>query len=131
MKGKITLSEGRWIAGRDLERAAEDAWRILTDTTLWPLWGPSVAAVECRTRFITAASRGRVRTSLGFRLPFLITHYRHGEFWSWRIGNFEATGHRVVPLEHTRCRVEFDMPWWAAPYILICLVALNRIAELP
>lgn len=130
MKGQIALSHGRWIASRKLDCSADKAWLLITDTTLWSTWGPSVTSVACRDTFITADSHGQVVTALGLRLPFDITRYDKGKFWSWRVGKFKATGHRVIPLTDYTCRLEFDMPWWAAAYIPVCLVALDRIVSL-
>lgn len=130
MKVKIALKKGSWIASRDLDRSAEETWRIITDTMLWPSWGPSVISVTCRDRFIRAESRGRLRTTLGFRIPFAVTDYVQGRYWGWQVGGVSATGHRVIPLDAHRSRLEFEVPWWAAPYILVCLIALQRIARL-
>lgn len=130
MKGKIFIAKGRWIVSRDLEWPASEVWRAITDTNLWPVWGPSVTSVECPDRFITPSSRGQVRTALGFRVPFTITRFTEGHYWSWQIGKFEATGHRVIPLSRQTCRLEFEMPWWSAPYSLVCALALRRLDQL-
>jgi hypothetical protein len=125
----IACIDHRLAVSKNINSTPERVWDILTDTTRWPEWGPSVRAVECQHRFIESNCKGYVRTFLYVRLPFRITSYDHLKFWSWQVGGFEATGHRLQ--DHPDgCTVIFDMPWWAFPYTVICLIALNRIAKL-
>lgn len=105
------------------------AWEVLTDTNYWPLWGPSVRAVRSPARHVAAGTRGRVQTALGVWLPFEITACADRR-WTWRVAGVPATGHRVEPLGEARARVVFEVPLWAAPYILVCWLALRRIAAL-
>lgn len=116
--------------GRVLEASAADAWSLLVDTARWPKWGPSITQVECAPRLLRADSRGRVRTRLGFWLPFEVSSFEEGRAWSWRVGGLAATSHRVEPLGPSRCRVVFGVPVLAAPYALICRRALAQIASL-
>ena len=51
----------------------ERVWELLTDTSQWPLWGPTVRAVECPVRYICQGTSGRVRTPIGLWLPFRTT----------------------------------------------------------
>lgn len=108
---------------------AKEVWSLLTDTTRWPQWGPSVSAVTSDRRFIRRGSRGRVRTRLGLSVPFQITDFVEGRAWSWRVAGMRATGHRVEPLGADRCRVVFEIPVAAFPYALVCRRALQRIAQ--
>ncbi|MDJ0624161.1 MAG: SRPBCC family protein [Desulfocapsaceae bacterium] len=126
----IAYRKGNICVEKSTGAQLEEVWKVLTDTTLWPLWGPSVSAVESKHRSIRAASSGRVRTALGFWLPFTITSYDELKFWSWKVGGIQATGHRLIRKEDGGCRIIFDMPWWAAPYSLICLLAIGRIIKL-
>jgi uncharacterized protein YndB with AHSA1/START domain len=126
----VRLEHNRMVISLAIRCTAEDAWKLLTDTQQWPRWGPSVARVSCAQRYIGPDSEGRVKTSLGFWVPFAITEYRDHQFWSWRIGRFAATGHRIRVEDETACVVAFDMPWWALPYLLVCRVALGRIRRL-
>jgi hypothetical protein len=114
---------------RDVEAAPDRAWRLLTDTSTWKDWGPSVLAVQSSDRFIKKGSCGRVKTALGFWLPFEITDFDSGSSWSWRIHGVKATGHRLEQLDERRCRLVFLVPLWAAPYLVVCKIALNRIVR--
>jgi uncharacterized protein YndB with AHSA1/START domain len=102
-------------------------WEVLIDTQCWSRWGPSVNAVRCRDRFIQSGSKGSVRTAVGIWIPFEITDFVPGKRWSWRVMNIRATGHRVEYLAINQCRLIFEVPWFAAPYILICKIAARRI----
>ncbi len=106
------------------------AWRLLTDTHAWPQWGPSVRAVEAPTRFIDAGTRGRVQTTPGLWLPFLITDWQEGRAWSWRVAGIPATGHTVSPTGPDTCRITFTIPTWAPFYVPVCRIALGRLAAL-
>jgi hypothetical protein len=116
--------------GQCVEASPKALWDVLTDTTRWVLWGPSITAVECSERYIRKGSTGRVRTSLGFWLPFLVTDFDDGQFWSWRVGGIRATGHRVEALSANTSCVFFEVPIFAAPYIIVCRAAVKRIADL-
>jgi hypothetical protein len=100
----------------------------LIDTTTWPQWGPSVTEVECGNQFIRQGTEGRVKTVGGFWLPFTISRYEEGRFWSWKVAGIPATGHRIEPQEDGFCTLTFEVPILAAPYTFICKIALNRIA---
>lgn len=126
----VRLEHNRIVIGLTIDCTAEDAWRLLTDTQQWPRWGPSVVRVSCEQRYIGPDSKGRVKTALGFWVPFTITEYRDHEFWSWRIGRFAATGHRLKIEDDRTCLVAFDMPWWALPYLIVCRIALGRIRRM-
>ena len=104
------------------------AWALLTDTHAWPQWGPSVRAVDTPTRFITAGLRGRVQTTLGPWLPFEITDWEEGSHWSWTVAGIPATGHLVEATGPDRCSVTFTIPAWAPFYVLVCRIALRRLA---
>ena len=126
----VRVEHGRIVVGITIRCRAEKAWRLLCDTRQWPHWGPSVAEVSCTDRYIGPDSAGRVKTSLGFWVPFAITEYRELQYWRWRIGVFPATGHRLWLREDGTCTVDFDMPWWALPYIVVCRIALGRIRRM-
>jgi hypothetical protein len=106
------------------------AWRLLTDTEAWPLWGPSVRAVDAPMRRIGPGLRGRVRTALGVWLPFEVTRWEPGTRWDWRVAGIPATAHVVAPIEPDRCRVTFLIPPWAPFYVPVCRLALRRLLDL-
>ncbi|MCG6929842.1 MAG: SRPBCC family protein [Desulfofustis sp.] len=126
----LRIENSRLVIGLTIRCPVHEAWRVLTDTRAWPRWGPSVVQVACERRFIGPGSEGRVRTRLGFWVPFTITDYRERQYWSWRIGGFPATGHRLEGKDDGTCVVAFDMPWWACPYLLVCRIALGRIKDM-
>jgi hypothetical protein len=114
-----------------LVRAASDAvWNILVDTSRWVEWGPSIRAVECSERFLTAFSSGRVKTVLGFSVPFAVSRFESGKAWSWRIFGIPATTHTVESLGANRSRLLFGVPILAFPCLLVCSIAIRRLAAL-
>jgi uncharacterized protein YndB with AHSA1/START domain len=114
----------------EIDAPSELVWRLLASTSRWPEWGPSVLAVDPRARLVEPGLRGRVRTRLGFWLPFEVTEVDPGRAWRWRVAGVAATGHRVEPLGPRRCRAVFEVPWWAASYGLVCRAALRRLSRL-
>ena len=44
--------------GLIVKAAANEVWQILVDTSRWVEWGPSIRAVECTERFLTALFLG-------------------------------------------------------------------------
>ena len=126
----ITFKNGQTSTSALIAADVECVWSIITDTQLWPKWGPSVSAVECVDRFITAESSGRLQTALGIWVPFTITDFEDHHFWSWRIGKIEATGHRVRRHHDNHSIVSFSMPWWSTPYLIICTKALGHIKKI-
>jgi hypothetical protein len=124
----VTISFPNVAVSRSFRRPCSQIWELLIDTNTWPKWGPSVKAVECGNHYIRQGTEGRIKTAGGFWLPFIITGYAEGRFWSWKIAGIPATGHRVEPQEEGLCRLTFEVPLLAAPYAYICNIALDRIA---
>ena len=125
----MTFSVSRRVAA-----SAEDVWALLTDTRTWPVWGPSVTAVEPAAAGpgsggLAFGSRGKVRTVLGAALPYTVTAFEAGRYWSWSMAGIPATGHRVLPRDGG-CLVTFTVPWWAPAYLPVCALALRRIERL-
>ena len=109
-------------------------WDLLVDTARWPAWGPTVAGAQVAsggvgTR-IGPAATGTVHTSLGPSLPFVVEAFEPGRRWTWAVGGVSATGHRVEPQGDGSCRVTFEVPAWAPPYLAVCWLALRRIDAL-
>jgi hypothetical protein len=69
-----------------------------------------------------------VTTAFGVTLPFEVTGYQEGARWGWTVAGVPATEHIVEPLGAERCRAGFGVPWLAAPYLVVCRVALSRLA---
>lgn len=126
---KIKMAVPMIKVGRIVRASANEVWDLLTDTQRWTEWGPTVRAVQSKTRYIQAGSKGHVKTTLGFWAPFVITEWTQGQYWSWRVFNIRATGHRIETIDDACCRLVFEVPLWAGPYAMICKLAANRIAR--
>lgn len=116
--------------GVEIRAPAAAAWKLLTDTSRWPQWGPSVSRVESAEQQIGPGSTGRVLTTFGVWLPFRVTAFVAGQRWNWEVAGIRATGHRVESLGPDRCRVVFEVPLLAAPYLGICRLAAQRIRDI-
>lgn len=118
---------------RRFDAPAAEAWALLTDLDRWPIWGPTVAGASLdEPEAFVAGATGRVRTSLGPTLPFTITAVTDDgttRSWSWRVAGIPATGHEVVEVDPDRCEVGFGVPRLAAPYLVVCNLALDRIGR--
>ena len=110
--------------------ASNRVWELLTDTVAWEEWGPSIISVQSSERYIKKWSHCRVKTALRFWVPFQVTELDSGKCWSWRIFGISATGHRIERLDECSSRLVFQVPIWAAPYLVVCKVALDRIVQL-
>jgi hypothetical protein len=117
-------------AGLVIRASADRVWNLLVDTSRWAEWGPSIRAVECADRLLTPLSSGRIKTVLGFTVPFAVTHFTPGKAWFWRVFGIPATTHAVENLGANRCCLRFGVPIPAFPYLLVCLIAMRRIADL-
>lgn len=126
----INYKNNRIVICKEVQAPAEAVWGVFTDTHLWPIWGPSLVDVDCKHRHIKLGCEGRVKTLFSFWLPFTITEYRHMDFWSWRVGSWEATGHKIIPTNDNSCKVCFDISWWCAVYLPVCWFALSRINKI-
>ena len=126
----LTLNKNRIAICRVIEASPEAVWDIIIDTRIWPTWGPSLLKVDCNDRYIKQGSKGRVKTVFLFWLSFTITEFREFEFWSWRVGRLQATGHRLIRNGDSSCKLCFDMGLWAFAYIPICWLALHKIEKI-
>ena len=126
----IKFSTNQINIGRFYDSPVPIVWDLITDTLQWPQWGPSVRRVESADRFIRKGTRGRVLTAVGIWLPFVISEYINRSFWSWKVGSVKATGHRIRPAKNGGSYLWFEVPIIAAPYILVCRMALDRIEKL-
>jgi uncharacterized protein YndB with AHSA1/START domain len=117
----------RLWARRAIDAPAELLWGLLVDPERWPSWGPSVRSAELIGPPLGLGSRGAVTTVGGLRLPFEITAFEPGHRWAWMVAGLPATDHTVEVLAVDRCRVSFGVPVVAAPYLVVCRVALGRL----
>lgn len=118
-----------WVR-REIAAPAADLWALVSDTDEWARWGPTVSRAHLDGDGLAVGRRGVVTSFLGLDLPFEITEMEPGRSWSWKVAGVRATEHEVEPLGQGRCRVGFGVPWPAAPYLLVCHVALRRLAGL-
>ncbi len=111
---------------------AEEAWDLISDARWWPRWGPSVREVRVEGAWsrVHEGMAGRVRTALGFWLPFEIHHVASGTSWDWKVAGVNATSHRVEPEGRDQTWVWFRVPFWAGPYAVVCLAAGLQIRSL-
>ena len=129
-KAMLKISFPYVRVSRIINASAEALWDLLTDTTRWTEWGPSIQQVQSEERYIRAGSVGRVKTVLGIWAPFVIIEWENRQYWSWRVFNIRATGHRVETIKANRCKLIFEVPFWAVPYAFICNMAAKRVAHL-
>lgn len=119
-----------WTTARHVNAPPEAAWRLLTDLTAWPKWGPTVRGAELVDDGpLRLGSRGKVWTPVGVPLPFEITEFDDGRAWAWKVAGVPATRHAVEPRDGG-CLVSFSVPVWAPVYLAVCAVALKRIGDL-
>jgi len=126
----IKITANRVSVGRFYRASPLRVWDLITDTTQWPRWGPTVKRVRFPDRYIRKGSSGQVLTAFGVWLPFNIDEYEHAGFWSWKVAAIKATGHRVQASETGGCSLWFEVPMVAAPYAMVCQMALGRIKRL-
>jgi len=116
---------------QDVAASPERSWNVLVDTRLWARWGPSITAVDLHGdgTIISGGSTGRVLTIAGIWLPFEITEFVAGQRWAWSIQGIGATGHEVRD-RPGGSQVVFTVPLLAAPYAVVCRIALDRVRRL-
>lgn len=115
-----------WTTTRQIDAPPAAVWAAITDTHAWTGWGPSVQAVECTDRWIRAGSQGRVK-ALGLWLRFEIDAFEPGRRWSWRVAGLRATDHSVEGRDGGAA-LTFGVPWFAPPYLIVCAIAIRRVA---
>ena len=125
----LKLYKDHISVGKAFTAAPLIVWDLVTDTTQWPRWGPTVKAVRTSQRYISKSSEGQVLTPLGFWLPFVVTDYQHLCFWDWKVASLRATGHRLQSTDAGGAILWFEVPLIAIPYLAVCRMALSRIAD--
>lgn len=106
-------------------------WKLLVDLDAWPRWGPPIRRAELDPSYdeLTLHAAGTVYTWLPVAVPFVVTEFDPGRYWAWRVAGLPATSHRVDP-ENDGARVTIGVPWWSAPYLTVCSIALRRMERL-
>ena len=125
----LKISKELISVGKMFSASPDVLWDLITDTTRWSGWGPTVKAVRTPERYIRKGSEGHVLTALGIWLPFVVTDYEHERFWNWKVASVRATGHRLEDVDAGGAILWFEVPVIAFPYIAICRMALTRIAD--
>jgi hypothetical protein len=125
----LKISTHQISVGKTYTASPHTLWELITDTTQWPRWGPTVNAVRTSERYIRQGSEGHVLTALGIWLPFVVTDFEHECFWNWKVASVRATGHRLQNVDAGAVILWFEVPVIAFPYIAICRMALTRIAD--
>ena len=115
---------------KTISSPTQNVWQVLIDTKLWPTWGPSVKAVSCTQRYISAGLKGKIQTIFGIWINFEITRFEPLSYWEWKVAGIPATGHKLREINSNNCELIFELPLITFPYALICLRAINRIAYL-
>jgi len=111
----------------EIEAPADRVWALLTEFRYWPVWGPSVRAVESEALAVAPGVTGRVQTPFGLWLPFEITDFESQRYWGWTVGGMRATGHRLTPLSDVRTKVAFTMPRLLIPHKFVVARGLRRL----
>lgn len=114
----------------EIPAPAAAVWNLLIDTSRWAAWGPSVTGVESAEQYIGHGSTGRVRTIFGVWLPFRVTTFVDEQRWDLEIAGIPATRHLVESLGPDRCRLSFEVPLLAFPYLVVCRVAVVSIRNM-
>ncbi|MEJ5366015.1 MAG: SRPBCC family protein [Desulfosoma sp.] len=122
----------RFRVGLRANCAPDAVWAVLSDTRLWPRWGPSITKVEVdgTDSVVHEGMRGRVRTVFGRMFPFVLEDVDPPRSWGWRVAGVKATGHEVIAEGDGGAWIVFSMPWWAFFYAPVCLWAARRISAL-
>jgi uncharacterized protein YndB with AHSA1/START domain len=122
---------GKLTVDRVIAASPEAAWELLADLGAWPQWGPSITRAELDQPYeeLTSGATGVVQTSLGVRVPFVVTDFEPGRYWAWKVAGVSATSHRVEPVDDG-VRISFGVPWWAPAYLTVCSLALRRLEKL-
>jgi uncharacterized protein YndB with AHSA1/START domain len=113
-----------------IDAPVERVWELLARFEHWPAWGISIRAVESSNDWVAPGVTGRVQTVAGFWLPFRICDVIPGSYWNWDVAGVGATGHHVTPATGQSARVEFTVPWVAAPYRAVFRRSLRSLKQL-
>jgi len=114
----------------EIARPLDQVWPLVAEFRWWPSWGPTVRAVSSEADAVAPGVRGKVQTPLGFWVPFEIAGVEPGRSWDWTVAGIGATGHHLTEVGATSTRVDFTVPGWFAPYVLVLRTGLRRLKRL-
>lgn len=114
----------------EIDAPIETVWNLVSVFEHWPLWGPTIKAVDSEAPAVAAGVTGRVKTIAGPWLPFVITEIEPGRSWHWNVAGTTATGHYVSDLGNDRTLLKFTVPSLFALYVLVLRTGLRRLKTL-
>ncbi len=116
---------------RVIAAPTQAVWELLVDLDAWPQWGPPIRHAELNRPYdeLKLHAAGYVSTYLPIAAPFVISDFEPGRYWAWTVAGLPATSHRVDPV-NDGARVTIGVPWWSAPYLSVCSIALRRMAAM-
>lgn len=110
----------------DIAAPTDRVWPFIAEFERWPQWGLSISRVDSDAGQVAPGVTGRVRTPLGFWVPFTIDEVVAESFWDWSIAGVPATKHHLgAQAGHTRVR--FTAPWLVAPYKAAMAMSLKKL----
>ena len=126
MSDGVMLTVDRMICAAPLA-----VWKLLVDLDEWPRWGPPIRRAQLDRPYdeLTHGATGTLYTWLPVAVPFVVTEFDPQRFWAWTVAGLPATSHRVQPAGDG-ARVTIGVPWWSAPYLTVCSIALRRMERI-
>lgn len=119
----------RVVSSIEITAPPDRIWPYLAEFAWWPQWGMSINAVDSDADRIAPGVTGRVRTRLGFWLPFTIDDVVTEVCWTWSVAGLRATDHHLDPAADST-RVRFTAPWIVAPYAVLMGMSLRKLKSL-
>ena len=122
------MTETMLTADRVIAAPPSAVWTLLVDLDAWPKWGPTIRRAELDEPYTELGlhATGTVQTPLLVSVPFVVTEFEPERHWAWKVAGVPATRHRVDPVGDG-ARVSIAVPWWSAPYLTVCSIAVRRI----
>lgn len=117
------LTVRRWI-----EAPPSTVWQLFVDLEAWPRWGPPIrrAELDDPQGGLKLRATGTIYSWGPIGFPFVVTEFEPQRSWAWTVAGVRGTRHQVEPA-NGGARASISVPWWAAPYLSVCAVALSRI----
>lgn len=121
----------RFRLSQAMEGSIDRLWNLLADVQNWIDWGPLLTGVDYDEATIRENTRGTVTLLKCIPVPFRIIRVEDF-FWTWSVFGLTppADGHRITKTDDGTAIVSFELPLWAAWYLPVCAMALNKIRQL-